>query len=189
MDRMKETFITCALCGHTYSLEAHQGCVSCPLELDCNIICCPACGFSDVDPNKSKAVGWLRSKVFARKGGTPSHTSASGQVSLSVADLLPGMQAIILSLQAVDERRREQLMSYGLAPGRCVYILQHNPATILQVDQTELAIEEEVARQILVHAPHQIGRRSLRRYLGRKHRRKRRRGLRRWRGHRRADEE
>jgi Fe2+ transport system protein FeoA len=186
---MKETLTTCALCGHTYALEAHQGCLSCPLQPDCNIICCPVCGYSDVDPNKSKALRWLRSNGIIRRLRSTSRPSPSDQTNLTVADLPPGAQARILSFDAVDEDRREKLMSYGLAPGRKIRVLRHNPATILQVDQTELAIENEVARRILVKEPHYFGQRRLRRHLRRKRRRKRSTRLRGWRRRKRADKE
>ena len=147
---MKETLMTCALCGHSYPPESHQECVSCPVQPDCNIICCPSCGFSDVDPSRSKAATWISSNFFHRKDELGDPPKQDDDTLLSIADLSPGMQAIIVSLTSVQEGRREQLMAYGLAPGRCVQVLQHSPATILRIDHTELAIEDAVAKRILV---------------------------------------
>lgn len=157
---MSDPVTTCALCGYKYRPESHNGCISCPLQSECNIICCPECGYTDVDPTKSKVVNWISSNILNSRGDEPAHMDLENPPSISVADLPPGTEAIVFSLGGINETRREQLMAYGLAPGRCVQVLQHNPATILKVDQTELAIEDDVARRIIVGDPRRISRYS-----------------------------
>lgn len=154
---MNDPVTTCALCGHKYPPESHQECISCPVQSDCNIICCPECGYSDVDPSKSKVVNWISSNIFNSKDDNRTQIALDNPPNITVADLPPGTEAIVFSLGGIHETRREQLMAYGLAPGRCVQVLQHNPATILKVDQTELAIEDDVARRIIVTEPRRIG--------------------------------
>ena len=46
--------------------------------------------------------------------------------------------------------RQAQLQSYGLAPGHTVKVLQHNPVTVLQIEQFELALEGEMAAYVEV---------------------------------------
>jgi Fe2+ transport system protein FeoA len=170
MGSMKETKTTCALCGHQYLPESHQECISCPVQPDCNIICCPSCGFSDVDPSRSKAVNWISSNFFKRSSDSEIRSEFDEESLTSVADLSPGMEAVIVSLENVQEGRREQLMAFGLAPGRCVQVVQHNPATILKIDHTELAIEDAVAKRILVDKPHRFSGKVPGRRLRRRHR-------------------
>ena len=83
---------------------------------------------------------------------------ADAPADLTIADLAPGMEAKVISLQAVQEVRRERLLAYGVAPGRTIQVLQRRPATILKVDQTELAIENDVARRITVAEPKRMKR-------------------------------
>jgi Fe2+ transport system protein FeoA len=46
--------------------------------------------------------------------------------------------------------RRTILQAYGLVPNYKVRVLQHSPVTVIQVDNTELALEKELARGIQV---------------------------------------
>ena len=41
-------------------------------------------------------------------------------------------------------------MAYGLIPGNWVEVVQHSPVTVVQVENTELALEDELASQIEV---------------------------------------
>ena len=150
---MNDSLTICTLCGHKFQPESRQDCASCPVQPDCNIICCPSCGFSDVDPGKSKIVKWITSNLINSTDKKGSKEIDVEPATLTIADLSPGMEARIVSLQGVHELRREQLMAYGLAPGGCVQVLQHNPATILIVDHMELAVEDDVASRITVDQP------------------------------------
>jgi Fe2+ transport system protein FeoA len=100
---------------------------------------------------------------------------ADAPADLTIADLAPGMEARIISLQAVQEIRRERLLAYGVAPGRTIQVLQRSPVTILKVDQTELAIENDVASRITVAEPRRMKRLF---HIGHRRRKRRfRRGL------------
>ena len=43
-----------------------------------------------------------------------------------------------------------QLQAYGLTPGYWVRVLQHSPVTVIQIDHLELALESELAGQVLI---------------------------------------
>jgi Fe2+ transport system protein FeoA len=47
--------------------------------------------------------------------------------------------------------RAERLAALGVSPGATVRVLQTFPGIVFECDQTELAVEREVARSILVH--------------------------------------
>jgi Fe2+ transport system protein FeoA len=71
------------------------------------------------------------------------------RVPLSV--LLPGVAAVVDSVEEhIEAAQREQLVAYGLAPGRPVRVIQQQPMTIVMIDEVELALETGVARQIWV---------------------------------------
>lgn len=68
-----------------------------------------------------------------------------------LAFLLPGARAHIDTLgDDIDPIQREQIIAYGLAPGRALTVLQQHPMTLVMVDEVELALEDSVARHVWV---------------------------------------
>lgn len=55
-----------------------------------------------------------------------------------------GFDASVLTVQ------QDQLLGYGLAPGRVITVLQTRPIVVLACDETELAIEAAVAAGMIV---------------------------------------
>jgi Fe2+ transport system protein FeoA len=53
----------------------------------------------------------------------------------------------------LSPERLAQLQSYGLLPGYWVRVLQHSPVTLIQVEQTELALETELACEVQIEPP------------------------------------
>ncbi|MEW6416054.1 MAG: FeoA family protein [Pseudomonadota bacterium] len=65
--------------------------------------------------------------------------------------LPPGVQARVEILgDAIASSQREQLVAYGLAPGRPLVVLQQRPMTLVMIDEVELALEDSVARHVWV---------------------------------------
>ncbi len=62
------TVFSCPLCGNRFS---HGGlvCASCPLNLGCEIVRCPHCGYQF--PRSSRIVDWARRLVRRPRGGSP----------------------------------------------------------------------------------------------------------------------
>ena len=68
-----------------------------------------------------------------------------------LAFLLPGARAHVDTLgNDIDPTQREQIIAYGLAPGRALTVLQQQPMTLIMVDEVELALEDSVARHVWV---------------------------------------
>jgi len=95
---------------------------------------------------------------------------------LTLADVPVGMRVRIEGFANLPLVKQDHLLAYGLAPGQWVEIKQHYPAVVAQVGYTELALEPEVALQILVGRPMPVrGRRHSHRHgtaKGRGHRRR-----------------
>jgi hypothetical protein len=72
---MKRT-LTCALCGHIFDPQAQPGCRSCPLRPNCNLVCCPACGYETVDPGRSSLVRLFSRWLPALSDAHDSHKKA-----------------------------------------------------------------------------------------------------------------
>jgi Fe2+ transport system protein FeoA len=75
-------------------------------------------------------------------GGAPSP-------AYTLAELPAGHLARIKAyLPGMPDQRRTQLLAYGLHPGLPVSVRQHQPVIILLFEQTELALEWELAQHV-----------------------------------------
>lgn len=66
----------------------------------------------------------------------------------TLAELEAGQRAQITCLTCPHAASCERLMAYGLVEGQCILLVQKNPAFVIRVDETELALDEMVARCI-----------------------------------------
>lgn len=69
---------------------------------------------------------------------------------LLLNQLRPGQSAQVIELRSADPARLDRLSAFGLAPGSQVRMAQTRPALIFYVDETEIAVDEDVAREIVV---------------------------------------
>lgn len=141
--------VACPMCGHVYRTDENGSCTSCPLGSGCAATCCPACGYSSVDPSRSSLVQWggrLSRLVAGRRA--PRHAA----VEPTLAQALPGTRVQVAAVAELPVARREELASYGLAPGRWLDVVQQSPVTVVRVDHIDLAFEGDVAGAIRVVA-------------------------------------
>lgn len=66
----------------------------------------------------------------------------------SLAGIPAGKQVTIRGFGKLSPANRQHLQAYGLLPGRTVQVLAQRPVTIILIEQTELAFEQEIARQV-----------------------------------------
>ncbi len=71
----------------------------------------------------------------------------TGRLGLPLNKLPPGFSGTILS---VAPAVASQLVGFGLYPGVTVRVRQTFPSLVIQAEETELALEESLARQIRV---------------------------------------
>lgn len=90
----------------------------------------------------------VKQRIF--KTRAPDHETPPAD--LTVADLHSGECALIGCLECPQVGRCERLMAYGLVQGQIIQIVQDHPAFVVRVDQTELALDEQVARCIHIQA-------------------------------------
>jgi len=68
----------------------------------------------------------------------------------AASELRPGQQATVLCLGPTATERHRTLTVFGVVPGAAVTIVQQQPACVIKVGETELALDREIAREILV---------------------------------------
>jgi Fe2+ transport system protein FeoA len=148
MGLMNAGWIKCGLCGLEYDPAQNRMCASCPLQSGCEMACCPACGYQAVNVQRS-VLARLAGSLFSPS--TQGATRPAKRVELTLVDIPAGGQARVAGfLEGLPLERRSQLQAYGLTPNEMVHVLQHSPVTVIQIDQTELALEGGLASQIKV---------------------------------------
>ena len=86
-----------------------------------------------------------------RRSGAPSRGGRPGAARMSsLGDLRPGQEGRVASIETNDGRRLEQLSGLGIVPNAVLRLLQKSPAPVVQVGETEVAIDFDIARQIYV---------------------------------------
>lgn len=140
---MKST-INCMVCGFEFDPTLNPGCENCPVHSGCTTACCPNCGATNINPQGSRLARWL-DKLFTRPA-----TPAPAAAGLTLDRAPEGKTVRILRFGPIGAEQGRHLQAYGLLPGRTVFILSHKPMTILQVEQTELALETSVAQSVFV---------------------------------------
>ena len=114
----------------------------------CNLVCCPACGYQTVDPQRSKLVRLVR--YFLALKTSAKHAS-SGKDETTLAEVSPGSKAEVIGFsEEFPPDQRAYLQAYGLVPNHWVQVVQHSPVTIVRLDNLELALESDIARGIQV---------------------------------------
>jgi DtxR family Mn-dependent transcriptional regulator len=64
--------------------------------------------------------------------------------------LAAGEEGKVAYLSSASPSRLHKLMAFGIAPGMTVRVHQHYPTLVIQCEHTQLAMEEEIARDIHV---------------------------------------
>ncbi|MDP7658255.1 MAG: FeoA family protein [Nitrososphaerales archaeon] len=67
-----------------------------------------------------------------------------------ITELNVGERCKVINLETSNETRLQKLLSMGILPGRHIEILQKVPSYILQVGQTQYAIDKEIADAIYI---------------------------------------
>jgi hypothetical protein len=84
----------------------------------------------------------------------PINPALNGQAGKphNLANIPAGKQVTIRGFGGLSPATRQHLQAYGLLPGRTVRVLAQRPVTIILIEQTELAFEQAIARQVFADA-------------------------------------
>ena len=138
---MAADLVTCPFCALEFeagdSLCEH----GCPLRSSCGLVRCPACDYEF--PRGGRSLRRL-GRLLRRTGSVDACRRFE-----SVGDLERGERATVVSL-AGGAHRRNALAVFGLVPDSEITLIQNRPACVVRVGETELALDPEIARDILV---------------------------------------
>ena len=136
--------VTCPLCGLDYqpggdTCREH----GCPIALGgCATQHCPRCGYTMPDESRSGAARLIR-RLFRRQPPRVVHPAGS------LADLPAGSFGIVERLVGPPDLLA-RLTAQGLAPGVAVHVLQRLPTFVIEVGETTLGLEKDVAAGIVL---------------------------------------
>lgn len=139
--------MNCPLCGYEFD-ETEMTChTSCAFNKSCAVICCPNCGYQQVDLSRSQVTMSIRAAFqrLKRRGKTDALPSTR-----RLSDVEPGQSGTFLSVGEASESLAERLAVLGVTPGASFTLAQRIPAYVLQVGYTELSLERGIADAILV---------------------------------------
>lgn len=139
------TFLTCPLCGFEFERTDALCQHGCPLGAACHLARCPVCEYEF--PETLPAGSWFR-KLFSRKAAAVPPLPEDGL--LTVRDLKGGDLAEVLCLGGDSVVRRNNLAVFGLVPGCEIRVIQRYPSYVIGVGETVLALESDVAGDIVV---------------------------------------
>ena len=80
----------------------------------------------------------------------PSSLIPANERKTSLAQVQPGKMVKIAGYGQISADQKRHLQAYGLLAGRMVQVLAQDPVTIVLVEQTELAFEAELSRQVMI---------------------------------------
>ena len=164
--------LTCPVCGYAYESGPEAACGPCPLHTDCAMACCPACGHTTINTQKSSLAQWV-GRLF-KTGEQAVQVPLERRLTVHVRSDDIGLSPQTLRNVADDETRtldqvqpgdvievgrfgrglslqhQLRLQAFGVEPGQPLTVIQQHPVTIVKVDHTELAVERFLAHQIYV---------------------------------------
>jgi Fe2+ transport system protein FeoA len=136
---------TCPLCQAIFNPSCANCSTSCPLSKGCAVLTCPSCGYSFPKPTGLSA--WL-ARFFAGRRARAVDLAAPR----TLASVDPGVTVRVERLHAegAERDRLSKLAAFGIVEGCEIKVRQTRPALILEVGETTLALDAEVARTVWV---------------------------------------
>jgi len=135
--------VTCPLCGLEYE-PGGDTCKDhgCPIAVGgCATQHCPRCGYTMPDESRSGAARLIR-RLFRKKPAAP-------RTAGNLADLPAGASGVVDHLEGSPDLLA-RLTAQGIAPGVRIHLLQRLPTYVIEVGETTLGLESEVAAGIVL---------------------------------------
>ncbi len=135
--------VTCPMCATPFDPADNAACGTCPLGSSCHLACCPACGYTTVDPASSRLAGWVTHALRHRPRRRRRHTGWAGLQAVP-----PGGRVRVTDLARLPHGKRRRLESLGLVVGEVVEVLTQTPVTVVRAGHSQLALAGELSRLI-----------------------------------------
>ena len=115
------------------------------------MICCPQCGYQLIDESRSRTAGWLRRLLPAAKPPPATAVRPSAiNGALPLTHIPVGMTVEVCAFESVGAEQLSRFTAFGLTPGTHIELVQRDPAPVLRIGETELAVSREIVEHIWV---------------------------------------
>lgn len=150
MERTQEPdrYLSCPLCGFEFTPVDTLCQHGCPLRSACGLVRCPMCDYEF--PETPRAASWLGALLRSLFHRAERGSQTAGPRVLTVRELATGERVEVVHLGDQTPDRSNTLTVFGLAPGSEITLVQRHPSYVLQVGETLLALDSEVAGSIVV---------------------------------------
>jgi Fe2+ transport system protein FeoA len=145
MPKNATVYLRCTLCGLEFEKTDTVCAHGCPMGVTCGHVRCPNCSFEF--PAPSRSAGWLR-RMFGRRDHQQPPRIDGETVTLD--RLRSGDRCRLRHLGCGSKGRRNTLTVFGMTPGTELELLQRHPSYVVRVGETEVGLDEEIAREIYV---------------------------------------
>ncbi|MBN2143278.1 MAG: ferrous iron transport protein A [Candidatus Aureabacteria bacterium] len=133
----------CPLCGFEFEKDDTACAHGCPFNEVCHLIRCPSCHYEFHD--QPQTLSWFQ-KFFKKNKETCPPIKGNYQSILQMKDGEEGTVAVICA----HGSRKNSLAVFSLVPGSKIRMLQHTPAVLIQIGETQLALDTEIAKNIFI---------------------------------------
>ena len=137
-------YLNCPLCGFEFEKLDTLCSHGCPLGGSCNFVRCPGCQYEFLE--KPRKVSWLKRLL----GKEPVDEPPLPEGVVPLKELKRGEVARVICLGGDNGSRHNTLAVFGLAAEAEITLIQQLPSCVLRVGETELAVDPEIAKEILV---------------------------------------
>jgi DtxR family Mn-dependent transcriptional regulator len=72
------------------------------------------------------------------------------RIVMSLAQFDVAHEGRIAYLHTQNKKRLQKLMAMGVLPGKLIQVIQRYPSFVFQIDQTQIAVDEEIANEIFI---------------------------------------
>ena len=137
----------CSMCGLEFEQTDTVCAHGCPLGVACGHVRCPNCSFEF--PAPGRASRWL-GRIFGKTNGNGHAVELDGGATVTLDRVRSGARCRLMRLGCGSSGRRNTLTVFGMTPGTEITLLQRHPSFVVRVGETELGLDEEIAREIYV---------------------------------------
>ena len=89
-----------------------------------------------------------KAPVFMYNDQNKTNLPDEGEITLDM--LKKGQSAVVKRLITEDSKNLQKLLAMGILPGRIARVLQRYPVYIVEIDRTQVAMDKELARKIVL---------------------------------------
>lgn len=141
----------CPLCGYRFSFDEmpERGCRICPMKRNCDALICPNCGYCQ--PQTTQVEFLLRRLIeWVRRTVGPGRQTPENSEQVRLRDLKCMSWARVKEVKSQSPDTVARLAGMCILPGVVFQLRQRQPAFVLRVDETMLALDRLLAEWIWV---------------------------------------